>query len=118
MTKLNEVLELVRAGYTKAEIAALMEDVKAPQPEETAAPAVHPEVQEEHTEAQASPAPAAAPEAPVDHNAAILAAINKLSNAVITNNINTQTQPENTGRTIEQALAEIISPPPAKKREI
>ena len=115
MTKLNEVLELVRAGYTKAEIAAMTE---APQPEETAAPAVQPEVQEEHTEAQAGPAPAAAPEAPVDHNAAILEAINKLSNAVITNNINTQTQPENTGRTIEQALAEIISPPPAKKREI
>lgn len=114
MTKLNEVLELVRAGYTKAEIAAMTE---APQPEETAAPAVQPEVQEEHTEAQADPAPAAA-EPAVDHNAAILAAINKLSNAVITNNINTQTQPENTGRTIEQALAEIISPPPAKKREI
>lgn len=112
MTKLNEVLELVRAGYTKAEIAALTEEGKAPQPEETAAP----EVQEEHTETQADPAPAAAE--PVDHNAAILAAINKLSNAVITNNINTQTQPENTGRTIEQALAEIISPPPAKKREI
>lgn len=115
MTRLNEVLELVRAGYTKAEIAALTEEVKAPQPEETAAPAVQPEAQEESTEAQAGPAPAAEP---VDHNAAILAAINKLSNAVITNNINTQTQPENTGRTIEQALAEIISPPPAKKREI
>lgn len=116
MTKLNEVLELVRAGYTKAEIAALTEEAKAPQPEETAEPAVQPEVQAESTEAQADPAPAAAE--PVDHNAAILAAINKLSNAVITNNINTQTQPENSGRTIEQALAEIISPPPAKKREI
>ena len=114
MTKLNEVLELVRAGYTKAEIAALTEE--APQPEETAEPAVQPEVQAESTESQAGPAPAAAET--VDHNAAILAAINKLSNAVITNNINTQTQPENSGRTIEQALAEIISPPPAKKREI
>jgi hypothetical protein len=108
MTKLNEVLELVRAGYTKAEIAALTEDGKAPQPEETAAPAVQPEVQEEHTETQADPAPAAAE--PVDHNAAILEAIDKLSNAFITNNINTQTQPENSGRTIEQALAEIIRP--------
>ncbi len=117
MANFEQVMKLVDAGYTKAEIDALMQPAAAaPAQEETGAPAApEPEQTEGHTTPEKT---AARPDPEQDTQAAILAAINKLSNAMITNNINTQMQPGEPTRSVEQALAEIIAPPPAEKRKI
>ena len=114
MANFEQIMKLIDAGYTKAEIDALMQP-------EAAAPAQEPEPETptaQVPEEEPEPKPAARHEPEQDTQAAILAAINKLSNAMITNNINTQMQPGEPARSVEQALAEIIAPPPAEKRKI
>lgn len=102
---LDEIMTLVKAGYTKEEIQALQTPAQPAQsaPEEAqSAPEQKPEEPKE--------APAAAVQPQQD---AILDALNRLTNTIISHNTNgtIMQQPE---RTIDQALAEIIAPP-AKK---
>lgn len=110
----EEILMLVKAGYTKSDIEAM---TPAQAPEETAAPAAQPETKAEPADVQADPAPAAQPEtnAPADVQQTILAALERLSNQMIASNINNNTQPQQPTRTAADALAEIIAPPAAKR---
>lgn len=99
--KLSEIMTLLNAGYTKAEIDAL--DHSDPAPDPAPAAAVDPEPE---------PAPAQ-PEEPIqgtDQYAALEAKLNKLMGLVQTQNLNqgVSTMP---GRTAQDALAEIIAPP-------
>lgn len=111
MAKFEQVMKLIDAGYTKAEIEALMQPAQEPETPAEPVPVSEP------VPAETVPVSEPVPEQQ-DTQAAILAAINKLSNAMITNNINTQMQPGATERSVQQALAEIIAPPPAEKRKI
>lgn len=109
--KLDEILKLIDAGYTKEEIQALEQPAADPAPEQTEpaqpgdppaskAPAADP--------GQQSPAAQTPPQDPV------LEALNRLTNMMIDRNINqTVIQPQT--RTTEDALAEIIAPPKPKK---
>lgn len=110
----EQILKLVEAGYTKADIEA-MTSTSAPAPaktpEETEAPAAQPAQQEEHAAAQSDPAK------PVDPMNAIMDALARLSNQIAVNNINTNMQPDQPARTAEQALAEIIAPPIPERRK-
>ena len=90
----EDLMMLVRAGYTKEEISA-MQTPADPAPADPA---------------PAEPAPAG--------NDQILAALNQLTQAVITNNINRQAFDPAPQRTAEDALAEIIAPPAAHRNKL
>jgi pyruvate/2-oxoglutarate dehydrogenase complex dihydrolipoamide acyltransferase (E2) component len=109
--KVDEILKLIDAGYTKADIDAMTAEPAA-EPEQTAEP--------EETPAQAAEPAAQAPAQTAEPAQAtgqdqILEALNRLTNTIIKSNINsTVIQPAE--RTPEDALAEIISPPKPKAR--
>jgi len=110
----EEIMMLVRAGYTKEEISA-MQTQADPAPADPA-PA-------DPAPADPAPAePAPADQAPADPahagNDQILAALNQLTQAVITNNINRQAFDPVPQRTAEDALAEIIAPPAAHRNKL
>ena len=92
----EDVMMLVRAGYTKEEISAMQTPAEP---------------------APADPAPADPAPAPAG-NDQILAALNQLTQAVITNNINRQAFDPVPQRTAEDALAEIIAPPAAHRNKL
>ena len=110
---LNELLELVRAGYTKADIEALTT------PAEPAAPA-EPEPAEPEP---ANPAETAVPrtdpakleDAAQSNYERLEALLNKYINTQQASNINSGTIQGNTQRTTEQILAEVIAPPRKEK---
>ena len=115
----EDIILLVKAGYTKNDIEAMTqkpEETAAPaaQPEETAAPAEPAANPEESAETQAAPASAPAGDA----SAAILKALERLSNQIITGNINHDTQPQTNARSAADALAEIIAPPAAHRNNL
>jgi len=112
----EEIMMLVRAGYTKEEIIAMQTPAEpAPADQTPAEPAPA-------DPAPAEPAPAdpvLADPAPVPAgNDQILAALNQLTQAVITNNINRQAFDPMPQRTAEDALAEIIAPPAAHRNKL
>lgn len=102
---LDEIMTLVKAGYTKEEIQALQTPAQSAQsaPEEA-----QPAPEQKPEEPKEAPAAAVTPQ-----QDAILDALNRLTNTIISHNTNGTIlqQPE---RTVDQALAEIIAPP-AKK---
>lgn len=110
--KVDEILKLIDAGYTK-------EDIDAMNAEPAAEPAQTAEL-EETPEQTAEPEKALAeelllPKPPASVNDQILEALDRLTNTLIKSNINsTVIQPAE--RTPEDALAEIISPPKPKAR--
>ena len=97
----DEIMMLVKAGYTKEEISA-MQTPADPAPADPA---------------PADPAPSDPAPAPAG-NDQILAALNQLTQAVITNNINRQAFDPTPQRTAEDALAEIIAPPAALRNRL
>lgn len=110
--KLDEILKLIDAGYTKADIDAMTAEPAA-EPEQTEEPETAP-AQSAEPAAQ-TPAQTAEPAAQATGQDQILEALNRLTNTIIKSNINaTVTQPAE--RTPEDALAEIISPPKPKAR--
>lgn len=107
--KVDEILKLIDAGYTKADIDAMTAEPAA-EPEKTA----EPETPEQAAEPETAPEQTAEP-AQASGQDQILDALNRLTNTIIKSNINaTVTQPAE--RTPEDALAEIISPPKPKAR--
>ena len=112
----DEIMMLVRAGYTKEEISAMQTQADPapadPAPEDPAPADPAPEDPSPADPAPADPAPAPA------GNDKILAALNQLTQAVITNNINRQAFNPMPQRTAEDALAEIIAPPAAHRNKL
>ena len=104
--KVDEILKLIDAGYTKADI-----DAMTAEPVQTAEPQTEPEAEPaQSAEPETAPAPAAEQAQPQTAGQdQILEALNRLTNTIIKSNINsTVIQPAE--RTPEDALAEIISP--------
>ena len=108
--KSSEILELVRAGYTKAEITAMEADQTPDvnQEEHIEAEPV-PDTQEESAANQ--PAQPAADNGVKDQMAMLIKAVEQMSNRIISNNINstvTEGEPE---RGVSDILAAVINPP-------
>ena len=103
----KNIIALVNAGYTKAEIDA-MEATEAPEAPADPAPAADPQPAEAPA-AQPAEAPAAQPQ----HDQ-ILQALERLTNSIMQHNLN-QTVAQPAERTVQDALAAIIAPPAKNK---
>lgn len=106
--ELENIIKLLDAGYTKDEINALMNP--ASPAEEPAEPAEDP-APEPSQAADPEPAPAPQPAG----NDQILDALNKLTSAIITKNLNTTTAETAKEQTTTDILAKIIAPPRKEK---
>lgn len=109
--KIDEVIKLVDAGYTKDEISALMGGVDNVEPEiKEEAPEPAPEQKEQPV--KPSPEPA-------DPNAAryneLLEAMQKLTGAIQAGNILNSQNKEQPNLTAEDILAEVVAPKPKRK---
>lgn len=108
--KSSEILELVRAGYTKAEITAMEADqTPEVQQEENIEEEPVTDVNEESAANQ--PAQPAANDGVKDQMAMLIKAVEQMSNRIISNNINstvTEGEPE---RGVSDILAAVINPP-------
>ena len=97
--ELEKIFKLIEAGYTKEDIQAL----ESPAPE---APAADPEPEPEVPAADTEPAPAPARQ----EQDQILAALNRLTDAVMKKNLNVTTA-ESTKPDTADILAKVIAPP-------
>ena len=103
--KLDDIIALCKAGYTKDDLAKLMTlDNAAP-----AAPVSAPAAPVSAPAAPAAPAAPVAPAAPAQDDNGIIAAINALGAQIKMMNIASTEQPK--PQTAEDVLASIIMPP-------
>lgn len=123
--KTSEVLELIRAGYTKEEIASLDNttesaaegsattptDTTRTDPGQAAAPEASPQAAGQSSPA-AQPA-AAAPAAPADGITAVLAEMTKTLQAIQAANVSSSSNPgpKDSAEKSKEILANIIAPP-------
>lgn len=123
----KEILELVRAGFTKQDIALMIAPVAA-DPAEPAAPAAVPAAAAEPVPAAEPAAPAAAPAAPAAQpepepqqpsTADLMKEIAKLTSAIQANAIANSKLPAGIGQPVkaEDVMAEIIRPTRRKGKE-
>ena len=104
----EQLMKLLDAGFTKAEIMALNgTPAPAPQPEPEPEPAPAPQPE---PEPQPEPAPA-----PQNDQAAILAKLEELNQTIIRSNINNSRQPDT--ESVDDILATIIRPTFKNKEE-
>ena len=120
--KLDEIMKLIDAGYTKADIDALTAaaqsaDQPAEQAKQDQQASDQPAEQAQQPDQPAVKTQTAAIPTlqPATTNDQILDALNKLTETIVRSNIN-QTVIQPAQRTPEQALAEIIAPPKPEKR--
>ena len=108
--KSSEILELVRAGYTKAEITAMEAD-QTPDVEQEVNIEAEPATDVKEESAANQPAQPAADDGVKDQMAMLIKAVEQMSNRIISNNINstvTEGEPE---RGVSDILAAVINPP-------
>ena len=112
----EQLMKLLDAGFTKAEIMALNgTPAPAPQPEPEPAPAPQPEPEPAPApQPEPEPEPKPAP-APQNDQAAILAKLEELNQTIIRSNINNSRQPET--ESVDDILATIIRPTFKNKEE-
>ena len=113
----EEIMMLVRAGYTKEEISAMQTPAEPAEPDQPELDLKEPVLPVLDLEDPVLPVSDLQEPAPVG-NDQILAALNQLTQAVITNNINRQAFDPAPQRTAEDALAEIIAPPAAHRNKL
>lgn len=101
--ELEKIFKLIDAGYTKEEIQAF--ESHAPE-----APAADPEPEPEAPAADPEPAPAPARQ----EQDQILAALNRLTDAIMKKNLNVTTA-ESTKPDTADILAKVIAPPKKEK---
>lgn len=103
--KVNEIIKLLDAGYSKEEIEAFE---KTEEPEE-AAPE---DIQEEEPEEKKEESAANQVQDPVqDQIAKLTAAMERMSGMIISQNINRTVTEGASERSIDDMLAEVINPP-------
>lgn len=108
MMKVEDIILLLKAGYTKADIEGFGNIPSSPPKEEAAA-----ELKNDFPPAAASeekapdPVPAAAP---VTDNTAVLAALEKLTNVIQKQNIRSDDLNPVKAKTAEDILASVINP--------
>ena len=113
--KSSEILELVRAGYTKAEITAMEADqTPEVQQEENIEAEPVADVKEESAANQpAQPAD----DGIKDQMAMLIKAVEQMSNRIISNNINQTVTDGVPQRGVSDILAEVINPPRERKEK-
>lgn len=107
--KVTEILKLIDAGYTKADIDAmkLPETAAAPDPTPSPAPAAEPENENENE----SPKPESVTSNPVNPDIqALTTQINDLVSAIQKSNLLSTKMPEEPRETAEDIMANIIAP--------
>jgi len=117
--KVNEIIKLLAAGYSKEEIEAFEKaeapeeaaPVDIPEPEKEAAPVDIPEPEKEEKKDEAVAADQAQPDPVQDQIAKLTAAMERMSGMIISQNINRTVTDGAPGRTVEDMLAEVINPP-------
>jgi len=108
--KVNEIIKLLDAGYSKEEIEAFE---KTEEPEE-AAPE---DIQEEEPEARTEESAADQVQDPVqDQIARLTAAMERMSGMIISQNINRTVTEGASERSINDMLAEVINPPRKERK--
>lgn len=108
--KSSEILELVRAGFTKAEITAMEAD-QTPEVKQDENIEEEPVTDIKEESAANQPAQPAADDGVKDQMAMLIKAVEQMSNRIISNNINstvTEGEPE---RGVSDILAAVINPP-------
>lgn len=108
MARFDEVLELVRAGYSKEEITALRSEavnIPAEQPDMTAAPDPEPVQEPEPVETVQTKTDTLPSDAQYNR---LLEAIEKLSNTMISRNINTSDIDVQPARTTDDMIASVL----------
>lgn len=108
--KSSEILELIRAGYTKAEITAMEAD-QTPEVQQEENIKEEPVTDTTEESAANQPAQPAADDGVKDQMAMLIKAVEQMSNRIISNNINstvTEGEPE---RGVSDILAAVINPP-------
>lgn len=105
--KVNDILKLLDAGYTREEIQQ-MEQAEAP---EEAAPDDIQEPEKEEKKEEADAANQAQPDPVQDQIAKLTAAMERMSGMIISQNINRTVTEGASERTVEDMLAEVINPP-------
>lgn len=113
--KKSEILELVRAGYTKAEITA-METDQTPDVNQEENIEAEP-VTDTQESAANQPAQPAADDGVKDQMAMLLKAVEQMSNRIISNNINQTVTDGVPQRGVSDILAEVINPPRERKEK-
>ena len=106
--KIDEIIKLVDAGFTKDEITALAAPEKAA-PEEV--PEAPEEAAQEEIPEPVKPKNENVPANQPDQMAQLVKAMEELSNRIISHNINQTVTDGAPGRTVEDMLAEVINPP-------
>ena len=96
---IQDVLALVRAGFNREEISAMLQPAPAPDPAPAPEPALAPEP---------APAPDPAP-APVPDMTALMQRMDELTRSIQSSNIIRDQQPPK--ETVDDILASIIRPP-------
>ena len=112
----EDILALVRAGFTRSEILAMQTPAAEPAPAEPQPdpePAPQPEPEPAPAAPQPEPAPAAPQPAPAPQpsNQDVLAAINSLTAAIQNINRNSAQQPGQSRITGDDVMAGFIRPP-------
>ena len=104
--KATEILQLINAGYTKADIEAMeLPETGAPDPDPSPAPAAEPEKETE------SPQPEPVKPNPVNPDIqALTKQINDLVSAIQKSNLLNTNQPQIQAESAEDILANIIAP--------
>lgn len=104
--ELDNIITLIKAGYTKEDI------------EKMEAPAADPDPEEKDTDPAPAedPAPAVtSPAAKPENTDQILAALNNLTNAIMKKNLNVTTAESASPQTTQDILAKVIAPPKKEK---
>lgn len=113
----EDILALVRAGFSKTEILAMQAPAADPAPAEPKPdpePAPQPEPEPAPAAPQPEPAPAAQPAQPSNQD--VLAAINSLTAAIQNINRNSAQQPGQSRITGDDVMAGFIRPPRSDKK--
>ena len=113
--KKSEILELVRAGYTKSEIDAMEDQTPDVNQEENIEAEPVTDTQEESAANQ--PAQPAADDGVKDQMAMLIKAVEQMSNRIISNNINQTVTDGVPQRGVSDILAEVINPPRERKEK-
>ena len=110
--KVNEIIKLLAAGYSKEEIEAFE---KAEEPEEDA-PVDIPEEPEKEEKKEDSAADQVQPDPVQDQIAKLTAAMERMSGMIISQNINRTVTEGASERSIDDMLAEVINPPRKERK--
>lgn len=108
--KSSEILELVRAGYTKAEITAMEAD-QTPEVKQEENIEEEPVTDIKEESAANQPAQPAADDGVKDQMAMLIKAVEQMSNRIISNNINSTVTDGEPERGVSDILAAVINPP-------